>query len=633
MYDLLHKHKHVAQGILALITLPFAFFGVDFYFNRGDSGTSVATVDGHKITQQEFDDTLREQQQRMRQALGGNFDPSMLDSPEVRYALVEQLVNQRLLEDRARAGRFRVSDTQLQQFIAGLPPFQEDGKFSAERYRQVLAAQGMSPLAFEQRVRGELVLAPLQDPIVNGSIAAQTAVAHYLALSEQKREVAVATIAAEPFEKQVKVSDADVKAFYDKNTEAFKTPEVAKIEYLLLNQDAIAAQIKVDPAEVKQAYEANAKQYTTNEERQASHILIAVKPDASDADKAAAKKKAEDLLAKARAKPDSFAELAKANSQDTGSAAQGGDLGSFARGAMVKPFEDAVFAAKVGDIVGPVQTDFGYHVIKVTGITPSKVQSFDEVKGRIEADLRRQKAAQKFASAADQFQNLVYEQADSLAGAAKALDLKVETTQFLTRSQVQALALGNAKFVEAVFSPESISGKRNTEAMEVAPNALMAGRIVEYKPAAPRPLAEVQDEIRRQLTHKAASELAQQAGREKLALLAQGKEREAGLSFGKPVTVLRNQPQQGIAPEALKTIFEEDSHKLPAYSGAVTASGSYAIYKLEKVIDAPAPDAAKLQAAGARVGSEIGRELMSAYLASLKSEGDVKINATALERK
>jgi len=169
--------------------------------------------------------------------------------------------------------------------------------------------------------------------------------------------------------------------------------------------------------------------------------------------------------------------------------------------------------------------------------------------------------------------------------------------------------------------------------MEVAPNALMAGRVVEYKPAAPRPLAEVQDEIRRQLTQKAASELAHQAGREKLALLVQGKEREAGLSFGKPVTLLRNQPPPGIAPEAVKTIFEEDPRKLPAYSGAVNAGGGYAIYRLEKVIDAPAPDSAKLQAAGARVGSEIGRELMSAYLASLKADGDVKINASALEKK
>ena len=633
MFDLLHKHKTVAQVILALITLPFAFFGVDFYFNRGDSVQSVATVDGKKITQAEFDDVLREQQQRMRQTLGGNFDASMLDSPEVRYALVDQLVNQRLLENRARSDRFRVSDTQLQQFIAGLPPFQEAGKFSSDKYRQVLAAQGMSPLAFEQRVRGELVLAPLQDPIVGGSIAAQSSVQRYLSLLEQKREVGIASVAAAPFEKSVSVSDADIKAFYDKNPGAFMTPEVAKIEYLILNQDAIAAQVKVDPAEVRQAYDANAKQYTTNEERAASHILIAVKPDASDADKAAAKQKAIALLEKARAKPDSFAELAKANSQDTGSAAQGGDLGSFARGAMVKPFEDAVFAAKVGDIVGPVQTDFGYHIIKVTGITPSHVQSFDEVKGRIEGELRRQKAAQKFATAADQFQNLVYEQADSLAGAAKALDLKVQTTQPLTRAQVQELALGNAKFVQALFSPESLSSKRNTEAMEVGPNVLMAGRVVEYKPAAPRPLAEVQNEIRQQLTRTAASEMAQKVGREKLALLTQGKEREAGVQFAKAVTVTRNQSQPGIPPDALKMIFDVDPRKLPAYSGTLNERGDFAIYKVEQVIEAPAADATKLQSASARVGSELGRELMNAYLAALKADGDVKINQAALEKK
>ena len=633
MFDLLHNHKRLTQLILALITLPFAFFGVDYYFRSGGSDQTVATVGKNKISQADFDDALREQQQRMRQALANNYDPALLDRPEVRYALLDQLVNQRLLENEARADRLRVSDTQLAQFIAGLPPFQEDGKFSPEKYREVLAAQNMSPLMFEQRVRGDLTMAPLQDPVVGGSIAAQTSVQRYLALLDQKREVAVAPVAAEPFEKSVKVSDADIKAFYEKNPTAFQTPEVAKVEYLLLTQDAIAAQMKVDPAEVKQAYQANAKQYTTNEERQASHILIAVKPDAPEAAKAAAKQKATEILAKARAKPDSFAELAKTYSQDPGSAAQGGDLGSFSRGAMLKPFEDAVFSAKFGDIVGPVQTDFGYHVIKVTGITPPHVQSFDEVKGRIEADLKRQKASQKFAAAADQFQNLVYEQADSLAGAAKALDLKVETTAFVTRAQVQALAMNNAKFVQALFSPESIQSKRNTEAVEVGPNALMAGRIVEYKAAAPRPLADVQDEIRQQLTRQAASELAQKAGREKLALLTQGKARDAGVTFANPVTLTRNQAQPGFPPEALKNVFQADEHKLPAYAGAANERGGFSIYRVDKVIDAPAPDAATLQSASTQVGSEIGRELMNAYLASLKADTEVKINQAALEKK
>ena len=234
----------------------------------------------------------------------------------------------------------------------------------------------------------------------------------------------------------------------------------------------------------------------------------------------------------------------------------------------------------------------------MTGITPSQVQPFDEVKARIEADLKRQKAAQKFAAAADQFQNLVYEQADSLAPVPRRRSTsRSNTTQFVTRAQVQALALGNAKFVQALFSPESVQSKRNTEAIEVAPNALMAGRIIEYKPAAPRPFDEVKDEIRQQLARKAASELAQKAGREKLALLEQGKDREAGVSFAKPVTLMRNQAQPGFAPDALKVIFDADARKLPAYVGAPNERGGFSIYKVEKVIDAPAPDAAKLQAA------------------------------------
>ena len=634
MYDLIHKHKHIVQLILALISLPFAFFGVDYYFRRSGGTDTVATVGDNKVTQAEFDEALREQQDRMRQALGRNYDPSLFDTPEARYALVDQLVNQRLLENRARTDRLRVTDPQLFEFIAQLPPFQIDGKFSPERYKQMLQAQGMSPLQFEQRIRGELVLAPLQEPVVNGNIVARASTERYLSLLEQQREIAIATIDPEPFMKSVKIDDAQVKAYYEQNQSAFQTPEQAKIEYVMLTLDALAPRVKVDPAEVKAAYDANARQYATSEERQAAHILIAVKPDAKEEDKAAAKKKAEALLAQAKANPAKFAELAKANSQDPGSAQQGGDLGSFGRGSMVKPFEDAAFAAKVGDIVGPVQTDFGYHIIKVTGVTPSHVQGFDDVKGQIEADLKRQKAAQTLASDAEKFQNLVYEQAESLEPVAKALNLKVETTPLMGRPQIQAIGLGNPKFVQALFSPESIQTKRNTEAIEVAPNVLIAGRIVDYKPATPRPFAEVAGDIRRQLMLKAASELAQKVGADKLALLQSGKsDSAAGVSFGKSVTVNRNQTQPTLPPTALAKVFQSDPAKLPAYVSAVNDAGGYAIYKVVKVIDAPAPDTGRLGLAGTRVGSEIGRELLTAYVASLKAGADVTINQVALEKK
>jgi len=634
MYDLIYKHKRIVQVILALITLPFAFFGVDYYFRRSGGTDTVATVGDDKVTQAEFDEALREQQDRMRQALGRNYDPALLDTPEARYALIDQLINQRLLDNRARAGRFRVPDSQLFEFISQLPPFQVDGKFSPERYKEVLQAQGMSPLQFEQRVRGELILQPLQEPVVNANIVARTSTERYLSLLEQQREVSVATIEPESFMKSVKVDDAQVKAYYDQNPKAFEIPEQAKIEYVLLTPDALAPRIKVDPAEVKAAYDANARQYGTPEERQASHILIAVKPDAKEEEKAAAKKKAEALLAQAKANPAKFADLAKANSQDPGSASQGGDLGSFGRGSMVKPFEDAVFGAKVGDIIGPVQTDFGYHIIKVTGITPSHQQSFDDVKGQIEADLKRQKASQTLASDAEKFQNLVYEQADSLEPVAKALNLKVETTPLLGRAQIQAIGLGNPKFAQAIFSPESIQTKRNTEAIEVAPNVLIAGRVVEFKPATPRPFAEVSDEIRKQLMRKAASELAQKAGAEKLAQLEAGKsDGGAGLTFGKTITVSRNQGQSDVPPDAVAKIFQANATKLPVYVSSVANDGGYSIYKLVKVIDAPAPDTGRIALAGSRVGSEIGRELMTAYLAGLKAATDVKVNQSALEKK
>jgi peptidyl-prolyl cis-trans isomerase D len=634
MYDLIYKHKRIVQVILALITLPFAFFGVDYYFRRDAGVQTLATVGGDKVTQAEFDEVLKQQQDRMRQSLGRNYDPALFDTPETRYALVNELVNQRLLENRARAGRLRVTNEQLSQFIAQLPPFQEDGKFSPERYKQVLAAQNMSPLQFEQRVRGELILAPLQEPVVSANIVAGASAQRYLSLLEQKRQVAVASVDPDPFVKDVKVDDAQVKAFYDQNQAAFQTPEQAKVEYVMLTPEALAPRVKVEPKEVQAAYDANVRQYTTGEERQAAHILIAVKPDAKDADKAAAKKKAEALLAQAKTNPSKFGELAKANSQDPGSAPQGGDLGTFARGSMMKPFEDAVFAAKVGDIVGPVQTDFGFHVIKVTGVMPSHTRTFDEMKPQLESELKRQKSSQAFASDAEKFQNLVYEQADSLAPVAKALDLKVETTGMVTRAQIQAAAMGNSKFAEALFSPESREAKRNTEAIEVAPNVLMAGRIVEYKAATPRPFADVAPEIRRQLVQRAAAEMAQKAGAEKLAALQSGKSNsEVGLVFGKPIDAVRNQPQPGLSPEALVKVFQTNPTKLPAYAGATNERGGYSIYKLMKVIDAPTPDAGKLGMAGTRVGEQLGRELLTAYLASLKAGADVKINQAALEKK
>ncbi len=566
--------------------------------------------------------------------MGRNFDPAMFDNPEVRFAVLDQVVNDRLLTGKAKDEKFRVSDAQLREVIASIPAFQDGGKFSPERYELYLAGQSTNRLAFEDKLRRDMLAAAVQEPIAAANVVARPSTEKFLGLLEQQREVAIAVVHAEPFVKDVKVDEAEVKAFYDKNQAAFQTPELARIEYLILTADALLGGASVDAAEVKKQYESNIAQYSTPEQRTVAHVLVPVKPDASEADRAAARKQAEELLAKAKAAPAKFGDLAREFSKDPGSAQQGGDLGTFARGTMVKAFEDAAFAAKVGDIVGPVSTEFGWHIIKVNGITPGKVQSFDEVKAQIETDMKRVQAAQKFATAADQFQNLVYEQADSLAGAAKALNLKVEVTPFISRAQAQAIGKGNAKFVQTLFAPESIQGKRNTEAIEIGPNTLIAARIVEYKPAAPRPFAEVKDELQRQLTQKAASELAQNAGRAKIALLSEGKgDKAAGVTFGKPVTLNRNQAQPEIPPDAVAKIFQASQDKLPAYLGATDEHGDFAIYRLMSVTTPANPDKSKVDAASARLSEQIGREMLTAYLATLKAKADVKINQANLEKK
>lgn len=634
MFDYIDKHKRLAQIVLGVIGMTFVFFGTYSYFQRSSDAPAVATVNGDKVTQQEYDEMLRDQQAQMRERLGKSYDPAMFDSPEVRFAMVNQLINQKLLAHEARQDRLHITDLQLQQFIAALPPFQEDGKFSPDRYRMVLSGQNLSPQMFEQKLRNDLTLAPLQEPIASASIVGTPAARRYLSLLQQKREVATASVDIEPFVKDVHIDDAALKDYYDKNTAALQTPEQAKIEYIILSPDTLSAKISVKPEDVRAQYDQNLRQYGSPEERSAAHVLISVKPDASDADKAAAKKKADDIAAKARANPADFGKLAKEFSQDPGSAAQGGDLGSFTHDAMVKPFADAVFAAKTGDIVGPVLSDFGYHVIKVGAITPAQAKPFDSVKAEIEAQMKHAQAQQLFADDAEKFQNLVYEQADSLAGVGKALGVGVKSTPYVTRAQVQQIAQDNAKFVAALFAPDSITGKRNTDAIEIAPNTMMAGRIVDYKAAATRPFDEVKDEIRRQLTMREASALAHKAGAARIAALEAGKsDKELGLAFSKPVELLRTQAGPGMPPDALVKVFQADPKKLPAYVGSANERGGFSIYRITKVIEPEKLDDAQLKLASARMGEQVGRELLTAYLAGLRARADVTINQAALEQK
>ncbi len=636
MFDFVHKNKRIVQFILALLVLPFAFVGVDSYVRNMSGDNDVATVGGQSITPQEFENALRSQQEQMRRMLGKNYDPAMFDNPEVRQQVLDGVVNQRLLQVASQNLKLTAPDTQLSKTILEIPDFQDGGKFSQARYDEVLKANGLTRLSYEQRLRGDLAQQPLQDVLARTNFASTAQVGLYQKLTEQAREIQVATIEVNAYLAQAKVDDAQIKAEYEKNPDSYRAPEQVKIEYLQLNQATFQSAVTTSPEELKAEYDKRIKEFSAPEERRASHILLSFEKDEKGQPKAASKEAAKaeaDALMKqlANATADKFAELAKQKSKDPGSAVQGGDLGFFGRGQMVKPFEEAVFSMKAGEVRGPVESDFGYHIIRLTETKAERTRALDEVRPQIESELKTQKAAKLFNENAEKFQNRVYEQGDSYARIAEELKLTPKKTDWLTRAQVQALAAGNQKFAQTVFSPANVAAKKNSEGIDLGNNSLISARVLEYKPSAVRPLDEVKAQISQQLQRRQATEMAAKAGAEKLAAAASGN--LAGLTFSPVQKLLRQSPLPNVNQTLAKQVFAVDVSKGPAMVGGGNDAGGYTIAKVIKVIEPEAPAADKLKSLGQRLAGQGGADLTNAYLGALKERIKVELKKGAIPEK
>jgi len=632
MFELIREKrvgKLAAKIILAILIVPFALFGVDYY-QRGGGGEFVAEVGSYRITRQEYEQAVRDRQEQMRSVLGRNFDPAILENPEVRRAILEDVINQRALAQRAADFRLVVTDAELVSLIQGIEAFQKDGKFSKERYEYVLRNQGMTPLGFEQRVRQQVMVQKLQDPLNAAVFVPQAVVDRMIALGEQQREVRIARLAPEQFLDQAKVDPESVKAYYESNRKEFETPEQVRLEYLTLSPDVLSRDIEVSPEEIKKYYDEHQSEFGQPEERKASHILITVSATATDGERKAAREKAEDLAKQAIKSPAKFGELAKQHSQDPGSASGGGDLGFFQRGAMVEPFENAVFSMKKDEIQGPVESEFGFHVIKLTDIRPAKTRSLQEATPQIEQNLKRQKAGTKFAEVADQFSNLVYEQSDSLKPAADALKLSLDKSDWIGRDGANAVFPATDKMLTAVFSDDVLKNKRNTEAIEVAPNTLVSARVLEYKPASMRAFDEVKDDITKKLQRKEAEEMAAAQGREALAKLQQGE--EAGLKWGDTQMISRQRPAV-LADPAIRLVFRASATKLPAYVGLDVPGGGYQVVRISKVQEAPPPTDAQRRTYGEQLRQLVAQQQVAAYVKSAREQEGVKTRLEQIQKK
>ncbi len=621
--------RSVAQGwvgkaILALITIPFALFGIDSYLSQAGNNVAVAKVDGSEISVQEYSNALQNLRNRLQSE--GKFDPAELEHPQVKMMVLDQLIDQQLLEKEIKHAHYAISDAQLATYITGMPTFQKEGKFSQELYDQLLQENKLTPKKFEASIRSDLLTQQAQDGIAKLGFISNVRTADAVKLLNQKRLVTVSEIKTKDFIDQVKIEPAQVSAYYEKHKDKLRSPEQVKIEFVLLSAASLMSSIKVDDEEVKKFYNENVSKFQGNEQRRASHILIGFGANATPAQKQAAKEKAEALLAAVKKNPKSFEELATKNSQDPGSAAKGGDLGSFGRGAMVKPFEDAVFGMKVNQISDLVESEFGYHIIKLTEIMGESTD-FESVKPQIKAELIFQKAQAAFVEKAEAFSNTVYEQSDSLAPAAKEFGMQVQTSDWSSREDV-AKFFKSEKLVNAVFSPESIKERRNTEAIEVSPNNLVAARVIDYKPSAPKPFEAVKAGIEDLLKIEAAAKLAVEKGEAALKALRQGQE-VAALEWIPEVTVDRKDAQ-GLTQLAMTQIFKTDVSKLPAYSGLADSKQGYLLVKVISLDNSAAEDQESLDKAAKELSAAINDEYLAAYKQSLRTKAKIKVNQRLL---
>ncbi len=619
MFDFVGKHKRIIQIVLALCFIPFAFFGMESYTRSVRGADEVATVDGTGISQREFGEELRRQHERLRQMLGRDFDFSAFDTPEMRLSVLESMISERLVAAEVAKSNLMLSKDAVVAEIMKAPEFQDQGKFSTERYAAYLRARGLSDEANVALLRHELPVARLAGSVSGSAIQSRSVAERLLALEAQRREVAEALLASDQFLAQVKPDEAQLKAYYDANAVEFRTPERVRAEYLVLSAEELGRGEPVTEQEIKAAYEAGASQFAVEEQRRASHILVK------------SKEEAEKLAAEARKAPARFAELARKHSQDPGSAGKGGDLGLFGRGDVVKPFAEAVFRMKEGEIAGPVETEYGFHVIRLAAVQPGKGRSLEEARAELSAEIARQKGAKRFAAEADTFNNLVYEQSDSLKPAAERYKLKLQTSGWITRApSPEHGPLAHPKLLGALFSSDAMQQRRNTDAIEVAPGVLVAARVAEHQPAAQRKFEDVKSEVEQKLRRSEAAKLAHKQGAAKLEQLARGD--DAGIKWGAARTVSRREAQ-GIAPDALRRIMAADASSLPAHVGVNRGDQGYALYRITKVV-APEPKAEPQKAADlARVERQAGEDQLAGYVASLRARAKVEINKANLERK
>jgi peptidyl-prolyl cis-trans isomerase D len=623
MFDFIRKHSRLIQAIMfPLILLAFGLVGIQGYSRfTGDANTNVAKVAGHGVTQAEWDTAHRQFIDRARRGRP-ELDVKTLDTPELRRQSLEGVVREHVMLAAVDKLHLSVSDARLEQSFKSDPQFaflrNPDGSVNKE----LLSAQGMSSDLFAQRLRQDLSTRQVMLGVGGTVLAPASSASAALDAMFQQREVQVQRFDTKDYVAKVTPTDADVEKYYKDpaNAREFQAPEQASVEYVLFDLDTMKKSVAVSDDDLRKLYAADEKRFTAPEERRASHIMIKAEPD-----RAKAKAKAEALLAEIKKNPASFADLARKNSQDPISAEKGGDTDLFVgRNDTDKPYEDALFALKKGEVSNVVETKDGFFVIQLTDVRGGQKRSFDEVRAELDAEQRKRVATEQYSKQAEDFSNFVEQPTDSLKPAADKFKLELRTASNVARAPAPGASgpFAHSKFLDALFSTESIRNKRNTYAIEVGPSQLVSGRLLQYQPARTLPLADVAAKVRERVVAQQAAALARKDGEARLAELRKAPQTEFA---GESRPLSRVQSRGPILDAALRA----DASKLPAFEGVDLGAQGYAVIKVNKVLgrDPVAADPVRGQAEYARAW---GDAEAAAYYNALKTRFKVDIHPPAV---
>ncbi|WPL15668.1 Peptidyl-prolyl cis-trans isomerase D [Thiorhodovibrio winogradskyi] len=511
----------VAWAIVILISIPFALWGIQSYLGVG-AEPAVASVNGTDIFERQLTQNLQRTRIDMRERLGEAYDPALFEGAGLRERVLEQMIQAQVVLDASRALGLRVADVVLRSAIAQEPAFQKDGRFDKATYAQVLQYQGLTPAAFEEGLRLQLLETQLERAVQNTAFAPQSEVDHSIRLIRQQRELHYIQLPRVDFAPEQAPDDQELRAFYDDNPGRFKSREEVRLSYILLSTDHLGAEQPVSQADVRALYEERIGTLKTPERRALRHILIAVPTTADDASIEAARTHITALRERLLA-GEAFASVAGEESDDPVSAEAGGDLGEIERGTLDPVLEQAAFSLSPGEVSEPVRSRFGYHLLEVTAVEPSVVPPFEAVADELRKELRSRSAEGAFYDYAERLATLTYEVPDSLLPAAEELGLEIQTSDWIDRDGGSG-HLASPKVVNAAFSAEVLEMGNNSELIEPDPQRMEALvlRVEEHRPEALRPFDEVREEIVELLSSRKAAASAREAAERLAARVKQG---------------------------------------------------------------------------------------------------------------